>query len=309
MEAIMVTGGCGFIGSHLVDALLQKGHSVIVVDDFSEGRPENLPESPRLSIYRRSILDDNCDLLAGVGTVYHLAALPRPQYSVVEPERTHQVNAGGTLKVLLACRDAGVRRVVFASSACVYGRDAELPSCENDLPRPMTPYGAQKLIGETYCKLSSDLYGLETVSLRLFNVYGPRQNPSGEYASLIPKFIKLISSGERPTIYGDGSQARDFVHVSDVVRAFLLAAEKLVAGRVFNIGYGDNCPVYDVFQMICKALGKEVEPLYGPAQVEPQATLASRQWAKHFLGWTPEIELEEGVRMMAEQMMEHAYGR
>lgn len=298
---VLVTGGAGFIGSHLVDALLARGDSVTVVDNFVEGRVENLPRRhSRLRVHRASILGRIDCLFGGVDVCYHLAALPRPQYSVVEPSATHRVNVNGTLNVLLACRDNQVRRLVFASSASVYGTQPEYPTSEKDEPHPMTPYSLHKVIGEGYCKLFSDLYGLETVALRFFNVYGPRQNPSGEYASLIPKFIQIIAAGGQPTIYGTGEQARDFVHVLDVVRALLAAGDTPgVSGRVLNIGSGDYYSVLSVFGMICQALDCYPAALSGPAQVEPARTMADIWQAKRLLGWRPEIELEAGIRLMA----------
>ena len=285
-----------------MDALLARGDRVVVIDDFSEGRPENLPDHPELDVFRRSILDDNADLFAGAEVVFHLAALPRPQYSVIAPLETHAVNVNGTLNVLLQCRDAGVRRMIFASSASVYGAQTEFPTAEIDPPHPMTPYSLHKWIGEGYCRLFNDLYHLETVSLRFFNVYGERMNPSGDYASLIPKFIKLVAEGQQPTIYGTGEQARDFVHVSDVVRALILAAEtEKAAGQVINIGWGDCYSVNTVFEMICKALDKYPSAHSGPAQVEPVRTMADRWKAFRLMGWKPEIGLEQGIKMLVER--------
>lgn len=298
MATVVCTGSCGFIGSHLVEALLSRGDTVRVIDDFSEGKPENLPEHASLRIYRRSILDDNADLFQGVDTVYHLAAMPRPQYSVNYPLITHQVNVDGTLNVLLAARDAGVKRLVFASSASVYGHQTNFPTAEIDPPHPMTPYSVHKVIGEYYCKLFSELYNLQTVALRFFNVYGPRQNPGGEYASLIPKFIKLIAADERPTIYGTGEQERDFVHVSDVVRALVLAGDSDITGEIINVGSGDSYQVHTIFETICKVLGKFPLPLYGPAQVEPQRTMADTWRAQRLLGWKPLVDIEDGIRGM-----------
>jgi len=294
----LITGGCGFIGNHLVRRLLADGHHVLVIDDFSEGSPENLPSHDHLRIYCRSVLDRTIDLFTGIDIVYHLAALPRPQKSIIDPIPSHEVNVTGTLNVLLNCKSWGIRRLVFASSGSVYGEQGADPCLESAVLHPMSPYGLQKIIGEQYCKLFTDIYGVQANCLRFFNVYGGGMNPNGEYASLIPKFIRLIRHGELPTIYGTGKQRRDFVHVSDVVEAMILAAQSPIYGEIINIGSGINYSINEIFDIICEKLGMNIKPLYGPAVIEPTATLANREKAYQLLGWKPSISIEEGIGRM-----------
>jgi len=296
----LISGGCGFIGSHLVRRLLADGHHVLVIDDFSEGSPENLPSHDCLRIYCRSVLDRTIDLFADIDTVFHLAALPRPQKSIIDPIPAHEVNVTGTLNVLLNCKALGIRRLVFASSGSVYGEQGVDPYLESAALHPMSPYGLQKIIGEQYCKLFTDIYGVQTNCLRIFNVYGDGMNPNGEYASLIPKFIRLIRHADPPTIYGTGKQRRDFVHVSDVVEAMISAAQSPAYGEVINIGSGINYSVNQIFSIICEKSGMNIEPLYGPAVLEPAATLASREKAYQLLGWEPSISIEEGIGRMVQ---------
>jgi len=250
-----------------------------------------------LSFHHRSLFDVIDGLFEGVDIVFHLAALPRPQLSIKKPLPADRVNVHGTLRILVKSVENGVKRVVFASSASVYGEQEEYPTPETAKPNPMSPYALQKLVGEMYCQLFTRIYGLETNCLRLFNVYGSRMNPEGEYSSLIPKFIKLIDNGMHPTIFGTGEQRRDFVHVSDVVGAMILAAESEVYGEVFNVGSGWNHSVNQVFGLICKVLGKKTEPIYGPAVIEPTQTWADPTKSLDVLKWTSTMGLEEGLRM------------
>lgn len=293
----LVTGGAGFIASHLVDRLLKDGNRVIVVDDFSEGKWENLQkDSLSLIVCKKSILDDISRLFRKIDVVFHLAALPRPQLSIKEPWPANLANVTGTLKVLLNCRDNKVKRLVFASSASIYGEQEEYPCLEASRPNPMSPYAAQKLMGEQYCQLFTKIYGVETNCLRFFNVYGSRMNPEGEYAGVFPKFIKLIKNNVRPTIYGDGKQTRDFVHVDDVIGAMVLASESKVFGEVFNVGSGENISVNEVFELLREKLGKKIEPIHGPPVIEPTQTLASMEKIHRILGWKPKISLDEGLK-------------
>jgi UDP-glucose 4-epimerase len=300
----LVTGGAGFIGSHLVDWLVGLGHDVVVVDDFSTGRGENLAAhagNGRLTVHRRSITDDLDDLFRGslFAAVFHLAALPRVQFSIQRPRETHDVNVNGTLNLLEACRRFGVKRFVYSSSSSVYGDQDRLPLVEGMAPNPMSPYALHKLIGEHYARLYHRLFGLETVSLRYFNVYGPRQNPEGDYACLIPKFIALLSRGERPVINGDGEQSRDFTYVGDVVEANLLAASTTnpaCFGEAFNIGAGQDRSVNQVTAEIVRLTGAQVQPTHGPAVVEPRHTRADMRKAKQLLCWEPQTAFAEGLR-------------
>lgn len=298
IQAVLVTGGAGFIGSHLVRRLLQNGACVTVVDDLSEGKWENLPFHPNLTKYKISILKNMNPFTANKDVVFHLAALPRVQRSIAQPRETHEVNVTGTLNLLIAARDCGVRKFVFSSSSSVYGQQNRLPFTENMQPNPVSPYGLHKKIAEEYCLLFSKLWGLSTVSLRYFNVYGPGMNPDGAYANLIPKFIKLMSQNKIPVINGDGRQKRDFTYIDDVVKANILAAKSDISGEVVNIGSGKSISVNRVVHSLNEYLGKNIKPIHGPAVTEPKATLSSNTKAEKLLGWRPKIEFEDGLKKM-----------
>ena len=304
MDRCLVTGGAGFIGSHLVDKLLSLDHRVIVVDDFSLGKKENLADHQRnnnLIVYRKSICND----LTGIfrkekpGLVFHLAALPRVQFSIDYPAKTHQVNVNGTLNLLETAKKFNLKRFVFSSSSSIYGDQTKMPLVETIEPKPVSPYALQKLVSENYAKLFNLLYGLETISLRYFNVFGPRQDPKGDYACLIPKFIKLISQEKKPVINGDGRQTRDFTFVDDVVEANLLAARiknRACFGQVFNIGASQNRSVNQVTRQILKLNNKKIKPIHGPALIEPRNALADIKKAKKLLGWQPRVSFEQGLQ-------------
>ena len=292
---ILVTGGCGFIGSHLVDRLLAEGHEVIVLDDLSEGKEVNLRSHSRLDFQRGSILADNDYLFDGIDIVFHLAALTRPQESIEHPLFFNEVNVEGTVNILLGCIANKVKRVVFASTASLYGEQEVYPTPETAQPNPMSPYGLQKFIGEEYCKLFTRIYKLETNCLRFFNAYGPRMNPDSPYSALIPKFIKQIKKGEQPIINGHGNQRRDFVHIDDAVAALILASKSQVYGEIFNIGNGVNYSVNEITQMIFNKLNKKNNAIHGPAVIEPTQTLADIGKAKELLGWIPKISLNKGI--------------
>ena len=294
----LVTGGAGFIGSHLTKRLLKEGCAVTVIDDLSGGKWENLPKHRNLVKHEGSILDNMSKLVAGQDVIFHLAALPRLQRSLDDPWQTHKVNVDGTLNLLLTAKKHKIKRFIFASSSSVYGIQKRLPFSESMRPNPLVPYSLHKLVGEEYCKMFSDLWGLGTISLRYFNVYGPRMNPDGPYANLIPKFIKLLSQDKTPTINGDGEQTRDFTYVSDVVEATLLAAESHLCGKVFNIGFGKSVSVNEVASAINRLMGKNIKPIHGPALVESKASLSSSLKARRDLGWKPKVDLEKGLRMM-----------
>ena len=294
----LVTGGAGFIGSHLTKRLLKEGRAVTVIDDLSEGKWENLPKHRNLVKHEGSILDNMSKLVAGQDVIFHLAALPRLQRSLDDPWQTHRVNVDGTLNLLLTAKKHKIKRFIFASSSSVYGIQKRLPFSESMRPNPLVPYSLHKLVGEEYCKMFSDLWGLGTISLRYFNVYGPRMGSDSPYANLIPKFIKLLSQDKTPTINGDGKQTRDFTYVSDVVSATLLAAESHLCGKVFNIGFGKSVSVNEVASAINRLMGKNIKPIHGPALVESKASLSSSLKARRDLGWKPKVDLEKGLRMM-----------
>lgn len=297
-KSVLVTGGAGFIGSHLTKRLLKKGCLVTVIDDLSEGKWENLPKHQNLIKHEGSILDNMSKIVAGRDVIFHLAAIPRLQRSLAKPWQTHKVNVDGTLNLLLAAKKHKIKKFIFSSSSSVYGNQNRLPFSENMRPNPLVPYSLQKFMGEQYCQMFSNLWGLGTISLRYFNVYGPGMNPDGQYANLIPKFIKLLSQDKTPTVNGNGAQTRDFTYVSDVVEATLLAAKSSLSGEVFNIGYGKGISVNEVVSAINRLMGKNIKPIHGPAVVEPRSTLASRIKARDLLGWTPKVSLEKGLKTM-----------
>ena len=298
---ILVTGGAGFIGSHLVDRLLKDGNEVIVIDDCSSGKEENIEhnkDNPKFKFYKKDICDkDILELFERVDVCFHVAAIPRVQYSIKYPKTTNRANIYGTLNVLECCRKAKVKRVVYSASSSAYGDQDKLPLVETMAPNPMSPYALQKLVGEYYMKLYYLCHGIETVSLRYFNVFGPRQDPSGGYACLIPKSVNLVKQGKSPEIYGDGEQTRDFTFVKNVVEANILAGtttNKEAFGKVFNIGNGKNHSVNEVIKLIIG--NKPIKPKYGPPVIEPKHTLADISKAKKILSWKPKYNFEEGLK-------------
>ncbi len=293
MAKVVVTGGAGFIGSHLVDALVARGDEVIVADSFIKQANPDKSSVLWATHYVVDIRDFYAmkSLLNGATCVYHLAALPRVQFSIENPVDTHDTNVTGTLSVLEAARQAGVKRVVFASSSSVYGMRAQMPLKETDPLRPISPYAAQKLMGEILCKMYTDVYGLDTVCLRYFNVYGPRLDPNGPYALVIGVFLRQWLAGEPLTITGDGTQTRDFTHVSDVVRATLLAGDPnfIAHGRAINIGAGHGVSIND----LAKMFGDPTE--YIAARNEPHDTRADNSLARRLLDWEPKVRIEDGI--------------
>ncbi|KKW47907.1 MAG: UDP-glucose 4-epimerase [Candidatus Kaiserbacteria bacterium GW2011_GWA2_58_9] len=294
----LVTGGAGFIGSHISAALLKAGHAVRIFDDFSSGKRENIPAGADV------ITGDVCSLDAlrlacvGVDGVFHLAALPRVQLSIDKPLETNEVNITGTLNVLLAARDAKVRRVVYTASSSAYGDQPTLPLHEDMKVNPKSPYGLQKYVGEEYAKVASLCWGLETVSLRYFNVYGPRLTFAGAYVTVIAVFLKQKAAGQPLTITGDGTQTRDFTYVDDVVAANLLAMEspKVGKGEVVNIGAGNNVSVNTIAGLI-EGPSVHIEP-----RLEPHDTRADNRKARELLGWEPRIRIDEGIAELKKEM-------
>ena len=293
----VVTGGAGFIGSHLVDALIERGYTVHVIDNLSGGKSERI--NPNAHFHNVDIRDIDLitSIIHGADAVFHLAALPRVQYSIDEPVETNAVNASGTLNVLHASKEGGVKRVVYSASSSAYGNSPVLPLHEELPARPVSPYGLQKYIGEEYARLYAELHGLSTVSLRYFNVYGPRMDPDGAYALVIGKFLKMRKEGKALTITGDGEQTRDFTHVEDVVRANIRAAEsgKVGHGEVINIGSGARISM----NTLAKMIGGPIE--YIEARKESLHTLADNKKAKELLGWEPTIFIAEGVSSLRKE--------
>ncbi len=292
MNKIIVTGGAGFIGSHIVDALIEEGHEVHIVDNMSAGKQENI--NPKATLHVVDIRDKEklIPIFAGAQYVFHEAAMPRVQYSIDNPIETNEINVVGLLNVLEASRLNKVKRVVFASSSSIYGDQEVLPTREDMKENPMSPYAAHKYIGEVYLKLYKQIYGLETVCLRYFNVYGPRLNPEGAYPLVIGYFLKMIKEGKPLPITGDGTQTRDFVHVKDVARANLNAmkSDKIGSGEVVNIGGGTRFSV----NYIAELIGGAVEHI--APRLEPHDTEADISKAKELLDWQPSVKLEEGIK-------------
>lgn len=291
----LVTGGAGFIGSHLVDALIKKGFDVVVIDNLSTGKKENI--HPRAIFHELDIrdLDKIKPIFNGIDYVFHLAARPRVPYSIEFPYESHTNNALGTLNVLLAARDAGVKKVIYSSSSSVYGDQKALPFHEDMVPDPKSPYALHKLIGEKYCKFFYEFYGLPTVSLRYFNVYGPRISFEGSYILVLGVFLQQKIKGEPLTIDGDGEQSRDFTYVDDVVRANILAVEsdKVGKGEIINIGAGDNHSI----NKIAKLIGGEI--IYKDARKgDMRHTMANNKKAKELLGWQPLTNIEQGLEKL-----------
>jgi nucleoside-diphosphate-sugar epimerase len=296
----LVTGGAGFIGSHLTEALLARRRSVRVLDDFSSGRREFLPDHPNLQVLAGDLRDSALleRAVTGVDVIFHQAALRSVPKSIDDPFAYHDVNVTGTMRLLLAARAAGVRRLVFASSSAVYGNQPVLPLREDMRPQPISPYGASKLIGEHYCANFALHYGLETVSLRYFNVFGPRQDPQSEYAAVVARFIQAALRGEPLEVHGDGKQTRDFTYVANVVEANLAAAEAPgVGGEVFNVACGDRLSVLDIARGIEEILGRRLSARHTPPRAgDVRDTQADVTRARERLRYTPSISFTEGLR-------------
>ncbi len=298
MAKALVTGGAGFIGSHLVDALIDKGYEVSIIDNLSSGKREYI--NPKANFFELDIRDFEKirPIFEGMDFVFHLAAIPRIPLSIEKPLETNDTNITGTLNVLVASKEAGVKRVIYTSSSSVYGEQSELPMKEDMFPRPLNPYALQKYVGELYCRIFSEIYKLPTVSLRYFNVYGPRQPREGTYAPVIGIFLRQKAQGLPLTVTGDGEQTRDFTEVSDVVRANILAmeSEKVGNGEVINIGAGENHSINEIAKMV----GGGIKYIPLPPG-EMRDTLADISKAKELLGWEPRVKLEEGIKKLMSQ--------
>jgi len=329
----VVTGGAGFIGSHLSGGLLKRGYRVIVLDDLSTGKIDNIahlldpsgrpgpdarPGPPRpgcgeghderdagggVGFSEGSITDLALlrELFRGIDYVFHQAAIPSVPRSIEDPGATHEANITGTLNVLMAAKDAGVKKVVYASSCAVYGDTPTVPQREDMVPDPQSPYAVSKLAGEYYCRVFHQAYGLPTAGLRYFNVYGPRQDPDSQYAAVIPRFIRLALDNRPPVIFGDGEQTRDFTFIKDVVEANILAAESDAAG-VYNIGRGERITVNKLAGLVIELVGSNVEPQHQEARSgDVLHSLADISRARQF-GYSPKYSLEEGLGETAQAM-------
>ena len=306
-----VTGGAGFIGSNLVDRLVEAGHEVVVLDNLSTGSLDNLAQVADGIGFVEGDLRSPADVeraLRGCEVVYHQAALVSVARSVEDPVGVTEVNVGGTLNVLVAAKALGVRRVVFASSSSIYGDTPTLPKIETMPVMPLSPYAASKAAGEAYLSAFHGSYGLETVPLRYFNVYGARQTPDSPYAAVLPLFIDAMLAGRVPTIFGDGEQTRDFTYVGDVVDALVRAADAPnPPGTPMNIGCGGRISINDLARAVAKATGFQGEPVYAEARVgDVRDSIADITRAQVFLGWTPDTSLDEGIRVTVEDLRERA---
>ena len=296
----LVTGGAGFIGSHIADALVETDYDVTVLDNLSTGHLSNLKHiENRITFYKGDIRDQDMLITASkdCDTIFHQAAVVSVPQTVDNPVGSALVNDMGTLYVLESARRNKVKRVVLASSCAVYGNDSEIPKHEEMKPKPQSPYAVQKLAGECYARLYFELYGIETVSLRYFNVYGPRQDPSSPYSGVISIFMTKVSAKIPPKIFGDGNQFRDFIFVKDVVKANLLAANGNKAqGKIFNIGIGKSVRVNKLWEMICQLEGNNIDPEYEPARSgDIRESVANIDYARKVLGFEPEYSFEKGL--------------
>jgi UDP-glucose 4-epimerase len=300
MKKAVVTGGAGFIGSHLTEELARQGYQVVILDDLSTGKRENieaLVKRDRARFVQGSITDLPLlkKLFSSIDIVFHLAAIPSVPRSIENPLASHEANITGTLNVLLAARDNGVKKVIYASSSSVYGDTPTLPKTENMPPNPQSPYAVTKLAGEGYCQVFQEVYGLPGACLRYFNIYGPRQDLDSQHAALIPRFISQILQGKPPVIFGDGEQTRDFTFVKDAVAATILAAESDATG-IFNIGTGNRVTINQLTEFILKVTGKDLKPLYQQSRSgDVRHSLADISRAKGF-GYEPQYSLEDGLR-------------
>lgn len=326
MSLYLVTGGAGFIGSNIVIELLRRGEKVKILDNFSTGKRENIEKikkSLSVSLGEAKSQDSsaaNFDVLEGdvrsyhivreavegVDYILHQAALPSVPRSVKDPITSNEVNVVGTLNVLNAAKDARVKKIVYASSSSIYGDLEVMPKTEDMLPKPLSPYAVSKLAGEKYCQVFTRLYGLETVVLRYFNVFGIHQDPTSQYSAVIPKFINLIKSGTSPVIFGNGEQSRDFTYVANVVEANLLACEQgleNLSGEVFNIACGKRITINELAKRINQILGTKVQPTFADLRIgDVKHSLANIGKARQFLGYEPKVSFEDGLRRTIEAM-------
>jgi len=315
----LVTGGAGFIGSNLAAALLAAGHRVRVLDNFITGKRENLAGlsetyGDAYELVEGDLRDASATRRAveGAGYILHQGALPSVPRSVADPVLTNEINVGGTLSLLVAARDAGVRRVVFAASSSAYGDTPELPKRESMTPNPKSPYAAQKLAGEHYMRIFFEVYGLETISLRYFNVFGPKQDPASTYAAVIPRFIKAVLSGTPPTIYGDGLQTRDFTYIDNVVQANLLACEapKAACGRVINVACGERVSLLEILEILYGLAGRRVAPRFEPSRPgDVRDSLADITLVKELVGYEPTVSFPVGLSRTLDHFRRKAKGR
>ncbi|MCH8873601.1 SDR family oxidoreductase [candidate division KSB1 bacterium] len=329
MAHYLVTGGAGFIGSNIVEELLRRKHKVRILDNFSTGKRETVEflinKASKLQNSNGKKTNGNSNLevfegdlrsyhivreaVEGVDYILHQGALPSVPRSVRDPITSNEVNVVGTLNILNAAKEAKIRSIVYASSSSCYGDLAQLPKTEDMLPNPLSPYAVSKLAAEKYCQVFYKLYNLETVSVRYFNVFGPRQDPTSQYSAVIPKFISIMMTSKAPVIYGDGEQSRDFTYVQNVVEANLQACEvghEELAGEVFNIAYGKRITLNDLVEKINGILGTTIKPVYSePRAGDVKHSLANIGKARQFLGYDPKFDFDQGLKMTIDTMRKH----
>lgn len=313
MASFLITGGAGFIGSNIAEKLIERGERVRIIDNFSTGKYENIEEfKDKIELIEGDLKDINDVKTAvkGIDYILHQAALPSVPRSVADPISSNANNIDGTLNLLVVAKEAGVKRVVIAASSSVYGDTEVLPKNEDMMPNPLSPYAVTKYVEELYGKVFYKLYGLETVSLRYFNVFGPKQDPNSQYAAVIPKFITKMLKGESPVIFGDGEQTRDFTYVDNVVEANILAvlSKNVGHGEVINIACGERISLNQLVDKINKILGTNIKPLYDkPRKGDIRHSLASIEKAKKLLGYKVNVKFEEGLKKTIDWYKRHSY--
>ena len=304
MAHYLVTGGAGFIGSHIVDELIRRGERVRIADDFSTGRRENLPAKGTYDLVEGDVADPEVAAKAAAGTdfVIHQGAIPSVPKSITDPIGSHRANVDATLQMLVAARDAKVKRFIFAGSSSIYGNSPVLPKREDMRPNPLSPYALQKLVSEQYCQLFTHLYGLETVTTRYFNVFGPRQQPGSPYSGVISLFIEALSAGRAPMVHGDGRQTRDFTYVGDVVNGVLKCCEApKVAGEVINVAAGGRVSLLELIRALQVIMGHEGDPVFGPTREgDVRDSQADIFKARQLLNFEPAMPFDEGLRKTVE---------
>lgn len=312
MARYLITGGAGFIGSNLARYVLDQGHEVTVLDNFATGHRKNLDEiADRITLIEGDIRDGEtlATALEGCRTVFHQAALGSVPRSIANPQASHDVNVNGTLAVLEACRAAGVKRMVFAASSSTYGNQPESPKHEAMVPRPISPYAASKVACEAYIRAYAAAYGLETLCLRYFNVFGPRQDPAGAYAAVIPKWVACLLHDEQPTVYGDGEHSRDFCYIDNVCEANWLAAHapaEVCNGQPLNIACNRRTTLNEILQLLGELLDKDIKPIYAdPRPGDVKHSLAAIDAAREAIGYEPKVYFEEGLRKAIDWYQEH----
>lgn len=300
MASYLVTGGAGFIGSHIVEALIRRGDRVRILDNFSSGKRTNVAHLPEAQVIEGDVRDAGLvrQMVTGTDYVIHQAALVSVPQSMADPMSTHEINVSGTLNILAAAREHHVKRVVLASSCAVYGDNNDLPLKETSATQPLSPYAAAKLIGELYCQTFYRAYGVPTVCLRYFNVYGPRQDPNGDYAAVIPKFALRMKQGQSPIVYGDGLQTRDFVYVDDIVRANLLACQcEQANGQVFNVASGHGTSLLDLVTTLNELRSTQITPQFEPTRAgDIKHSRGDNAKIALLLGFQPATSLMEGLQ-------------